>query len=131
MHTYIHTVPRIDGCFLTAHSVNIHIKAAADVDIWVARRAYAAVSFADNAEPTIVLKAFVKMEKILNFQRFHFFSQYGTVRCGTCIEAIPADPKHRHAHEGYENIVWFKSFFTEAFAIADDKHSGKARNTCE
>ena len=53
-HTHTHTIPRIEGCFLTAHSVNIHINAAAEVDIWVARRAYAAVSFAANAEPTIV-----------------------------------------------------------------------------
>lgn len=74
------------------------------------------------------------MENTHNSKRislpFHSTVRNSTVRYCTCIEAVPANPKHRHAHESYEDIVWFESFFTKAFAIANDKHSGEAGHTC-
>ena len=54
----------------------------------------------------------------------------GFVFSSTCVEAIPAHPKHGHAHESDENVVWFESFFTKSSAIADDKYGREAGHAC-
>jgi hypothetical protein len=70
----------------------------------------------------MMLEKFVKDEQHQLVEGLNFRS--------TCVEAIPPNPEHGHAHESDENIVWLESFFTEASAIANDKYSGEARHTC-